>query len=351
MPGETPRLIKALLRQPCDTTPVWIMRQAGRYLPEYRAVREHVRGFLNLCKTPELACEVTMQPVRRFDLDAAIIFSDILIVPEAMGMDLRFVENHGPQFPEPLRDDADIKNLRPVDESSFDFLSRAVALTVNSLKPSKPLIGFAGSPWTLATYMIEGRGGRFRRIKTMMRDRPEWLADLLERLSGAVVECLRVQLNAGARCAMLFDSWGGILGGAHYRQFSLAPLKRIAKTLRETHDAPLILFTRGGGLWLEDMADAGYDALGLDWMCDIADARRRVGERVALQGNLDPAALFASPEALRREVRAIIENYGPGTGHVFNLGHGIEPQTDPDQVAALIDAVREFGGIAADARA
>lgn len=350
MTADAPRLIKALLRRPCDTTPVWIMRQAGRYLPEYREVRKRAGGFLNLCKTPELACEVSLQPVRRFGMDAAIIFSDILVVPEAMGMELRFLENHGPQFPDPLQDEAAVQKLQAVDESAFDFVAEAIKLTAGELGTTTPVIGFAGSPWTLATYMVEGGGGGdFRRVKTMLRDRPELLSELLDRLSDAIAECLNAQIKAGARCAMLFDSWGGVLSGEHYLQFSLAPLKRIAQKLRAAHgdDTPLILFTRGGGLWLEDMADAGYDALGLDWTCDIGDARRRVGDRVALQGNLDPTALYASSEAVRREVRAVLESYAGGassvTGHVFNLGHGITPQTDPDRVTALVDAVREFG--------
>ena len=329
------------------------MRQAGRYLPEYRAVRKRAKGFLNLCKTPELACEVTLQPVQRYGLDAAIIFSDIPIVPEAMGMELRFVENHGPLFPTPVNQEADIQNLRAVDESHFDFVAQAIAMVTGELGADTPVIGFAGSPWTLATYMTAGKGSSFQCIKAMMRDRPELLSSLLERLADAVVACLRAQIQAGARCVMLFDSWGGVLNGEHYRRFSLAPLRQIAQKLQREHEGqiiPRILFTRGGDAWLEDMAeDNHYDALGIDWRCDIGEARRRVGDRVALQGNLDPAALFASPQSLRREVQEIIERYGGGTGHVFNLGHGIEPQTDPDQVAVLVDAVREFGGGKANA--
>ena len=320
------------------------MRQAGRYLPEYRKARERAKTFLNLCKTPELASEVTLQPIRRYQFDAAIIFSDILIVPEAMGMELQFIENHGPSFPSPLKSEADVSNLNAVSEEHFDFVAKAIAITVNELPADTPLIGFAGSPWTLATYMVGNKSRDFNEAKILLRDHPEVLSDLLERLSVAVVSCLRAQIKAGARCVMLFDSWGGILNDEDYKRFSLAPLKKIANALKQEHpEIPRILFTRGGHDWLEDMADSDYSALGIDWHCNIGSARERVGERVALQGNLDPSTLHASPDVLRRKVKEIIDCYGPHPGHIFNLGHGIEPQTDPEQVAVLVDAVREFG--------
>ena len=345
------RFIRAALRQPTDTVPVWIMRQAGRYLPEYRAVRKRAGSFLSLCKTPELACEVTLQPVTRFPLDAAIIFSDILIVPEAVGMELHFKENHGPSFPQPLRSKKDITSLHAPDIGQLNYLMEAINMVQRELNGRVPLIGFAGSPWTLASYMVEGGGGSFRNIKRLMLDHPDLLLRLLDLLADAVADCLNAQIDAGVDCVMVFDSWGGVLNTTHYRNYSLAPLRKVAKRLTDKRPGekdnekviPSILFTRGGGCWLEDMADSGYDVLGLDWLCDLGEARQRVGDRVALQGNLDPAALYAKPAALREEVRRIINSYGANAGHIFNLGHGIEPQTDPEQVAVLVDTVHEAG--------
>lgn len=342
------RLIRALLRQPVDTTPIWIMRQAGRYLPEYRATRERAGDFMSLCRTPELACEVTLQPLARFPLDAAILFSDILTVPDAMGLDLYFVEGEGPRFRRTLRSAADIDALAcPDPEHELRYVMDAVRLIRRELNGSVPLIGFSGSPWTLATYMVEGGASReFAHIKGLLYDQPTVLHRLLTRLADTVTDYLNAQIRAGAQAVMIFDTWGGILTPTAYRAFSLDYMHRIVDGLireNEGRHVPVTLFTKGGGQWLEAMADTGCDALGLDWTVDIADARRRVGDRVALQGNMDPAVLYANPARIREEAASIIGAYGSGNGHVFNLGHGIHPQIDPDHVAALVDAVHHAG--------
>ena len=340
------RLLRALLRQPVDATPVWIMRQAGRYLPEYRATRERAGDFLTLCKTPELACEVTLQPVERFALDAAILFSDILTIPDAMGLGLYFAEGEGPRFERPVRTAADIERLSAPDpEQELRYVTAAIRLIRAELAGRVPLIGFSGSPWTLATYMVEGGASKdFARVKTLLFDQPVLLHKLLGTLAEAVSLYLNAQIAAGAQAVMIFDTWGGCLADGAYQQFSLDYMARVIAGLAREHEGrrvPVILFTKGGCPWLEDMADSGADALGLDWTCNLARARQRVGDRVALQGNLDPAVLYASADTIRREVARVLEQFGPGPGHVFNLGHGITPGVDPERLAVLVEAVHE----------
>ena len=342
------RVIRALLRRPADTTPIWIMRQAGRYLPEYRKVRESAKDFLKLCKTPELAAEVTLQPVRRYPLDAAIVFSDILLIPEAMGLKLKFTDNAGPSFERAITSEAQINSLHePITEKDMPWLLQSIAWVRRELDGKVPLIGFAGSPWTLAVYMIEGGVSRgFRKIKTLMYQRPDLLKVLLNKLTSAVTECLNSQIKAGAQCVMLFDSWGGILPTTHYLDFSLTPMKKIvAGLVREYRNSrvPCILFTKGGGGWLEAMANSGCDALNLDWTTSIGTARKRVGRRVALQGNLDPDVLTAPDHVVAAEARKIVHDFGEHPGHVFNLGHGIHPSTHPEKVSILVEAVHEAG--------
>ena len=341
------RLLRALLRQPVDRTPVWIMRQAGRYLPEYRAAREKAGSFLALCSTPELACEVTLQPLARFPLDAAILFSDILTVPAAMGMELKFTEGEGPSFPTPLRNAADVGRLsKPDPEAELRYVMDAVRLVRRELDGTVPLIGFAGSPWTLATYMVEGGGSsQYRFIKGMMFADATLLHRLLEQLTNNVCAYLNAQIRAGAQAVMVFDTWGGILSPRDYQDFSLQYMTRIVDGLEREASGrrvPVVLFTKGGGGWLEQMADSGCDALGLDWTVDIGESRRRVGDKVALQGNLDPCTLYAPPERIREEVAAVLKGCGNGPGHIFNLGHGIQPFVDPDRLGVLVDAVHEL---------
>jgi uroporphyrinogen decarboxylase len=337
------RLLRALARQPVDVTPVWIMRQAGRYLPEYRATREKAGDFLTLCTTPELACEVTLQPVDRYPLDAAILFSDILTIPDAMGLGLYFVEGEGPRFERPVRTQRDVAALTiPDPETELRYVIDTVRLVTRALHGRVPLIGFAGSPWTLATYMVEGGSTRdFNRVKGLMFEQPRLLHTLLETLADAVTQYLNAQINAGVQAVMLFDTWGGVLTPRDYESFSLDYMARIVAGLtREAagRRVPVILFTKNGGQWLEAMAASGCDALGIDWTTDLGQARQRVGQQVALQGNLDPAALYASPARIREEVATVLASYGEGSGLVFNLGHGISPNVDPEHVAALVDA-------------
>ncbi len=338
------RLLRALLRQPVDVTPVWMMRQAGRYLPEYRATREKAGSFMDLCQNPELACEVTLQPLERYPLDAAILFSDILTVPDAMGLGLYFEEGEGPRFRHPVQDEAAVKRLVvPEVETELDYVMDAVRTIRRELDGQVPLIGFSGSPWTLATYMVEGGSTKnFARVKGMMFDRPDLMHELLAKVASAVIDYLNGQIAAGAQAVMLFDTWGGVLSPRDYREFSRAYLERIISGLtreNEGRKVPVILFTKGGGEWLELMADAGADALGLDWTSDIGEARARVGDRVALQGNMDPCILYASPERIREEVASVLKGFGSGAGHVFNLGHGIHPGIDPEHAGAFIEAV------------
>ncbi len=341
------RMIRALLRQPVDMTPVWIMRQAGRYLPEYRATREKAGDFITLCKTPELACEVTLQPLARFPLDAAILFSDILTIPDAMGLGLSIVEKQGPQFARPVRSKAEIEKLAvPDPETDLGYVMDAVRLIRKELGGSVPLIGFAGSPWTIATYMVEGQSSKeFSLAKGMLYEDPLTMHKLLDLLTRSITEYLNAQIAAGVQVVMVFDSWGGALSQACYAEFSLDYMKQIIAGLNCDADGnrvPSILFTKGGGLWLDDIANAGSDAIGLDWTMDIGDARKQVGDRLAIQGNLDTAVLYSNPDAIRQEVGRVLASYGQGNGHVFNLGHGIHPGINPDNVAALVDAVHEL---------
>jgi uroporphyrinogen decarboxylase len=340
------RLLRALLRQPVDVTPVWLMRQAGRYLPEYRAARARAGSFLALCQTPELACEVTLQPLERFPLDAAILFSDILTIPDAMGLGLSFSEGEGPVFARPVRSAADIARLSAPDpEIELRYVMDAVRLIRRELAGRVPLIGFSGSPWTLATYMVEGGSSKdFSRVKGLLYDRPEQLHRLLDVTARAVTAYLNAQAAAGAQALMVFDTWGGILSSPAYREFSLAYMAQIVAGLTREFGGqriPVILFTKGGGAWLEEIAATGCDAAGVDWTADLGEARRRVGSRVALQGNLDPAALAAAPERIRALVAQTLADFGPGSGHVFNLGHGIQPWADPEHVRVLVEAAHE----------
>ncbi len=338
--------IRALLKQPVEYTPIWMMRQAGRYLPEYRQIREQAGSFLNLCTNSELACEVTLQPLRRFDFDAAILFSDILTIPDAMGLGLYFTEGEGPKFKHPLKTATDIEKLPiPDPEIELKYVTDAVRLIRKNLENKVPLIGFSGSPWTLATYMVEGGSSKnFSKVKALMYNEPALAHQLLDKLAQAVAAYLNAQIAAGAQTVMLFDTWGGILSSEDYLEFSLNYAKQVRSLLNVNVDGqkiPTILFTKGGGLWLEAMADTGYDALGIDWQTDIAQARKRVGDKVAFQGNLDPVALYANPPAIEAKVKQILEKYGHGSGHVFNLGHGILPDINPEHVKAMVDAVHQ----------
>ena len=341
------RLLRALLRQPVDRTPVWLMRQAGRYLPEYRATRARAGSFLTLCQTPDLACEVTLQPLERFPLDAAILFSDILTIPDAMGLGLSFSEGEGPRFARPLRTATDIARLGvPDPEVELRYVIDAVRVIRRELTGRVPLIGFAGSPWTLATYMVEGSSSKdYVHIKGLLYEQPELLHQVLDVTAQAVTTYLNAQIAAGAQAVMLFDTWGGILTPRAYREFSLAYMTHIVAGLTreaEGRPVPIILFTKGGGAWLEEIANSGCDAVGVDWTTDLGDARRRIGARVALQGNLDPAALYATPERIRQQAAQVLADYGTGTGHIFNLGHGIQPGVDPERVRVLVEAIQQF---------
>lgn len=344
-PLENDTFLRACLREPTDYTPVWLMRQAGRYLPEYRATRARAGSFLDLCKSPELATEVTLQPLERFPLDAAILFSDILTVPDAMGLGLYFADGEGPKFERPLRDEVAIKALAVPDMSKLRYVFDAVKSIRTALDGRVPLIGFSGSPFTLACYMIEGGGSdTFSRVKTMLYDRPDLLHHILDINAQAVAAYLNEQIAAGAQAVQIFDTWGGTLAAGKYQEFSLAYMRRVIALLQreaEGRRVPVIVFTKGGGQWLEEIAACGCDVVGLDWTVDPAEARRRVGGKVALQGNLDPNALFARPESIRKEVESLLTRFGPG-GHIFNLGHGISQFTNAEHVAALVAAVHQF---------
>lgn len=337
--------LRALMRQPTDYTPVWMMRQAGRYLPEYRESRKTAGSFLQLCKSPDFATEVTLQPLDRYPLlDASILFSDILTVPDAMGLGLYFEEGEGPKFERTLREENDIEKLAVPDMASLQYVFDAVAQIRKGIAGRVPLIGFAGSPWTLATYMVEGKGGTdFLNIKKMAYARPDLLHRILDITAQAVTQYLNAQIAAGAQAVMVFDSWGGALSHNAYREFSLTYIEKIMRGLMRENEGrvvPRIAFTKGGGLWLEAQAGIGADALGLDWTVDLGEARKRVGDQVALQGNLDPAILLSTPAAIEKEVASILANYGKGHGHVFNLGHGITQWTPPENAAAMLQAVR-----------
>jgi uroporphyrinogen decarboxylase len=341
------RFIKALLREPIDRTPVWLMRQAGRYLPEYRALRSQVKNFFEFCRNPALACEVTIQPIDRFALDAAIIFSDILTVPIAMGCDITMDEGRGPVAPNPIRDKKSIDALNTVDAiEKLTYVSEAIQLTKRALNNRVPLIGFAGSPWTVATYMVEGQSSKtFEKIKAMLFREPNLLHLLLEKLTDVTIEYLNAQIQAGADVIMVFDSWGGVLSPRDYQHFSLNYMKKISeRVLREYNSKkiPLIFFSKGCGLYLDAIADGGCDAVGLDWTMDLAVAKKQVGQRVALQGNLDPSTLFASADRIQHDVRSILDVYHGETGFIFNLGHGISKDTPVEGVAALVDAVVNY---------
>ncbi|HEY9034695.1 MAG TPA: uroporphyrinogen decarboxylase [Pseudomonadales bacterium] len=341
------RFLRALARQPVDCTPVWMMRQAGRYLPEYRATRAQAGDFLSLCKNAELACEVTMQPLRRYPLDAAILFSDILTIPDALGLGLYFEEGEGPRFHKTVRSEADLAGLnRFRADDDLAYVMNAVSTIRRELNGQVPLIGFSGSPWTLATYMVEGGSSKdFRRIKSMAYDQPALMHALLDLLADCVTDYLNAQIRAGAQAVQIFDTWGGTLSARAYPEFSLDYMRKIVSGLIREHEGrqvPVILFTKNGGLWLESIAASGCDAVGLDWTINIADARRRVAGKVALQGNMDPAVLYASADVIRREVGTILADYGSGSGHVFNLGHGITPGVDPEHAGAFIRAVHEL---------
>jgi uroporphyrinogen decarboxylase len=339
--------LRALLRQPTDYTPMWMMRQAGRFLPEYRETRKRAGSFLGLCKNPDFATEVTLQPLARFPLDAAILFSDILTVPDAMGLGLYFSDGEGPKFKRPLRDEASIMALQVPDiDKDLRYVTDAVSQIRKSLNGSVPLIGFSGSPFTLSCYMVEGGGSDdYARVKTLMYNEPALLHHTLEITTQAVIAYLNAQIEAGAQAVMIFDSWGGVLSHSAYHEFSLPYTQRIVAALIKEKDGvriPNIVFTKGGGLWIDSIAATGCDAIGLDWTMDIGVARQKVGHKVALQGNLDPAVLFANPNAIRNEVEKVLSSYGYGSGHVFNLGHGISQHTNPDHVSAMVEAVHEL---------
>jgi uroporphyrinogen decarboxylase len=340
-------LLRALLREPTERTPVWIMRQAGRYLPEYRKVREQAGDFMSVCSNPDLACEVTLQPLRRYKLDAAILFSDILTIPDAMGLGLYFAAGEGPRFERPVRTASDIRNLQQADvEQKLGYVFEAVRTIRRELNGSVPLIGFAGSPWTVATYMVEGRSSRdFATIKGLAASDPPALTDLLDTVARTTTDYLNAQIAAGAQAIMLFDTWGGALEADDYKRYSLASMQSIVDALTRESDGrrvPIILFTKGAGPRLADLAETGCDALGVDWTTDLATARKYVNDKVALQGNLDPAILRESPDVIRQGVADVLASYGNGPGHVFNLGHGITPDIDPEHLGALVDAVHEL---------
>ena len=345
-PLKNDTFLRALLRQPTDYTPLWLMRQAGRYLPEYRATRAKAGSFMGLATNPDYATEVTIQPLDRYPLDAAILFSDILTVPDAMGLGLSFAEGEGPRFAHPLRDEKAVLALREPDLASLQYVFDAVTQIRKTLDGRVPLIGFSGSPWTLACYMVEGGGSDdFRLVKGMLYDRPDLMHHILNVNAKAVAAYLNAQIDAGAQAVMIFDTWGGALADGVYQAFSLHYMREVIKGLKREHDGqkiPCIVFIKGGGLWLDEIADSGADAVGLDWTVNLAKARQQVGHKVALQGNLDPNVLFAKPEQIHAEVEKVLASFGkpgPGTGHVFNLGHGISQFTPPESVTALVEAV------------
>lgn len=340
--------LRALMREPVPYTPLWLMRQAGRYLPEYNETRAKAGSFLGLAQNPEYACEVTLQPLRRFDLDAAILFSDILTIPHAMGLGLDFLAGEGPRFSRPVRTEDDVAKLAVPDMSALQYVFDAVSLVRRELHGKVPLIGFAGSPWTVGCYMVEGQGtDEYRLIKTMLYQRPDLLHRILEVNAQATSLYLNAQIQAGAQAVMIFDSWGGVLGDGLFQEFSLAYIRKVVGALTpqsEGRDVPVIVFTKGGGMWLEDIAGSGCNAVGVDWTVNLAKARQRVGDSVALQGNLDPMALFGGEQAIRHQARRVIDDFGPvgKGGHVFNLGHGISRYTPPEAVEVLVDEVHRY---------
>ena len=341
------RYLKALLREPVDMTPVWMMRQAGRYLPEYKATRAQAGDFMSLCRNADLACEVTLQPLRRYALDAAILFSDILTIPDAMGLGLSFGAGEGPKFAHPIEHKSQVDNLPiPDPEGELQYVMNAVRTIRRELKGEVPLIGFSGSPWTLATYMVEGGSSKaFTKIKKMMYADPQILHALLDKLADSVILYLNAQIKAGAQAVMVFDTWGGVLAHEEYKTFSLQYMQKIVEGLireNEGRKVPVTLFTKGGGLWLEAIADTGCDAVGLDWTVDIRDAKKRVGHKVALQGNMDPSVLYAPAARIEQEVKNILAGFGEGSGHVFNLGHGIHQDVPTESPKVFVNAIHEF---------
>lgn len=346
---QNDRFLKALLRQPVDKTPVWMMRQAGRYLPEYKATRKKAGSFMDLCMNPELACEVTIQPLDRYALDAAILFSDILTIPDAMGLGLYFAEGEGPKFKNPVRTAADVNKIGvPDPNQDLKYVMDAVTVIRSELNGRVPLIGFSGSPWTLATYMVEGSSTKeFGKVKGMMFDQPQVMHKLLDTLAKSVISYLNAQIEAGAQAVMVFDTWGGVLTPRDYKEFSLRYMQQIVDGINRQYNGqtiPVTLFSKGAGQWLDIMAETGCDALGVDWTMDLSDARTMVNDKVALQGNMDPCILYSSPERIQQEVKTVLASYGQGNGHVFNLGHGIHQHIDPENVSVFIDSVHEFSG-------
>lgn len=346
-PLKNDRYLKACLQQPVDRTPIWMMRQAGRYLPEYRQLRAEAGSFMDLCTNPELACEVTLQPLRRFPLDAAILFSDILTIPDAMGLGLYFTPGEGPAFRKPVKSAADVKALPiPDPNQELKYVTDAVFTIRRELKGEVPLIGFSGSPWTLATYMVEGGATKnFSEVKGLMYREPAVMHKLLDKLADSIILYLNAQVESGAQALMIFDTWGGVLSPRDYQEFSLRYMQKIVDGLKREHDGqqiPVTLFTKGGGAWLDIMAATGCDCLGVDWTTDLADARAKVAGKVALQGNMDPSILYASDERIREEVATILASYGKGSGHVFNLGHGIHQTVDPEKAGVFIQSVHEL---------
>lgn len=346
-PLKNDRYIKACLQQSVDRTPIWMMRQAGRYLPEYRQLRAEAGSFMDLCTNPELACEVTLQPLRRYPLDAAILFSDILTIPDAMGLGLYFTPGEGPAFRKPVRSEADVKALPIPDPSQeLKYVTDAVSTIRRELKGEVPLIGFSGSPWTLATYMVEGGTTKnFSEVKGLMYKEPAIMHQLLDKLADSIIVYLNAQVESGAQALMVFDTWGGVLSPRDYQEFSLRYMQKIVDGLKREHEGqqiPVTLFTKGGGAWLDIMAATGCDCLGVDWTTDLADARTKVAGKVALQGNMDPSILYASDERIREEVATILASYGKGAGHVFNLGHGIHQTVEPEKAGVFIQSVHEL---------
>jgi len=339
--------INALLKKEVTRTPIWVMRQAGRYLPEYRATRKKAGDFLTLCKSSDLACEVTLQPLERFDLDAAILFSDILTIPDAMGLGLHFIEGEGPKFSHPLSSLSEINQLTKPDVSAdLSYVSEAVSVIKKNLKGRVPLIGFSGSPWTLATYMVEGGSSKtFSKVKGLMYENPKHMHQLLDVLADTIIDYLNSQIEAGADSVMIFDTWGGLLNKASYENFSLMYMSKIVAGINRNPEGktiPVTLFTKGGSAWLEQIAATGCDAVGIDWTVEIGEAERRIGSKVALQGNLDPSVLYASAEVIKSEAHKILDQFQGSTGHVFNLGHGITPDVNPESMKALVDAVHSY---------
>ncbi|MCW8857746.1 MAG: uroporphyrinogen decarboxylase [Kangiella sp.] len=346
-PLKNERYLKACLQQPVDRTPIWMMRQAGRYLPEYRQLRAEAGSFMDLCTNPELACEVTLQPLRRYPLDAAILFSDILTIPDAMGLGLYFTPGEGPAFHKPIKSEADVKALSiPDPHQELKYVTDAVSTIRRELKGEVPLIGFSGSPWTLATYMVEGGTTKnFSEVKGMMYRHPTVMHQLLDKLADSIILYLNAQVESGAQALMIFDTWGGVLSPRDYQEFSLRYMQKIVDGLKRDHEGhkiPVTLFTKGGGAWLDIMAATGCDCLGVDWTTDLADARAKVAGKVALQGNMDPSILYAEDDRIRDEVATILASYGKGSGHVFNLGHGIHQTVDPAKAGVFINSVHEL---------